>query len=326
MTGFEEPAGEVSSNRLRLSLLFPVVTKYCCERSPSPLLEMCERSLYRAGYVGSLLNLQSPDSFYFSNLRPNGGQLAALPPISYPRGALPWATTPTSCAPAQPAGATAFSSFSQPYLAGSGPLGLQPLGAKDGSEEQAKFYTPDAAAGPEERGRARPPFIPESSLAPAAAALKAAKYDYTGLGRVAPGSSTLLEGTPCSAGFKDDAKGPLNLNMTMQAGVASCLRPSLPDGKGWPGSPSKAPGPGWEVGCWGECVQGGKPPGRAGNWERAGLTWVGAVLQACRGGRPRGGPERSGNPTQSSRLRNWRTNSFSTNSSTGRSARNCPTG
>ncbi|KAJ1065598.1 hypothetical protein K5549_019679 [Capra hircus] len=193
-------------------------------------MEMCERSLYRAGYVGSLLNLQSPDSFYFSNLRPNGGQLAALPPISYPRSALP--------APAQPAGATAFGSFPQPYLAGSGPLGLQPLGAKDGSEEQAKFYTPDAAAGPEERGRARPPFIPESSLAPAAAALKAAKYDYTGMGRVAPGSSTLLEGTPSSAGFKDDAKGPLNLNMTMQAGVASCL--GCVAGLPWGAAPGRA--------------------------------------------------------------------------------------
>ncbi|XP_010959022.1 homeobox protein Hox-D12 [Camelus bactrianus] len=202
---------------------------------------MCERTLYRAGYVGSLLNLQSPDSFYFSNLRTNGGQLAALPPISYPRGALPWATTPASCAPAQPASATAFGSFSQPYLAGSGPLGLQPLGAKDGSEEQAKFYTPDAAAGPEERGRARPPFISESSLAPSAAALKAAKYDYAGVGRAVPGSSALLEGTPCSAGFKDDAKGPLTLNMTVQAaGVASCLRPSLPDGLPWGATPGRA--------------------------------------------------------------------------------------
>ncbi|XP_059783250.1 homeobox protein Hox-D12 [Balaenoptera ricei] len=202
---------------------------------------MCERSLYRAGYVGSLLNLQSPDSFYFSNLRPNGGQLAALPSISYPRGALPWATTPASCAPAQPASATNFGSFSQPYLAGSGPLGLQPLGAKDGSEEQAKFYTPDAAAGPEERGRARPPFIPESSRAPAAAALKAAKYDYAVVGRVAPGSSALLEGTPCSSGFKDETKGPLNLNMTVQAaGVSSCLQPSLPDGLPWGAAPGRA--------------------------------------------------------------------------------------
>ncbi|CAD7690543.1 unnamed protein product [Nyctereutes procyonoides] len=201
---------------------------------------MCERSLYRAGYVGSLLNLQSPDSFYFSNLRPNGGQLAALPPISYPRGALPWATAPASCAPAQPAGATAFGSFSQPYLAGSGPLGLQPLGAKDGPEEQTKFYAPDVAPGPEERGRARPPFVPESGLAPAAAALKAAKYDYAGVGRAAAGSAALLEGTPCAAGFKDDAKGPLNLNMTVQAaGVASCLRPSLPDGLPWGAAPGR---------------------------------------------------------------------------------------
>lgn len=209
---------------------------------------MCERSLYRAGYVGSLLNLQSPDSFYFSNLRPNGGQLAALPPISYPRGALPWASTPASCTPAQPASASAFGSFSQPYLAGSGPLGLQPPGAKDsGPEEQVKFYPPEAATGPEERGRTRPPFVPEASLAPAAAALKATKFDYAGVGRAAPGSSTLLQGAPCAAGFKDDTKGRLNLNVTVQAaGGASCLRPSPPDGKPGPRSPGRF-GPGWEV-------------------------------------------------------------------------------
>ncbi|XP_004577092.2 homeobox protein Hox-D12 [Ochotona princeps] len=198
---------------------------------------MCERSLYRAGYVGSLLNLQSPDSFYFSNLRPNGSQLAALPPISYPRGALPWPATPASCAAAQSAGATAFSGFSQPYLAGSGPLGLQPPGAK---EEQVKFYSSETAAGPEERARPRPPFAPESSLAPAA--LKAAKYDYTGVGRAAPGSATLLQGAPCTTGFKEDTKSTLNLNMTVQAttGVTSCLRPSLPDGLPWGAAPGRA--------------------------------------------------------------------------------------
>ncbi|KAM6178626.1 homeobox protein Hox-D12 [Rhynchocyon petersi] len=203
---------------------------------------MCERSLYRAGYVGSLLNLQSPDSFYFSNLRPNGGQLAALPPISYPRGALPWAAAPASCAPAQPAGTTAFSGFSQQYLAGSGTLGLQPPGSKDGPEEQVKFYTPEAVTVAEERGRGRPPFVPESGLASGAAGLKAAKYDYVGVSRVAAASAALLEGAPCAgASFKDEAKGPLNLNMTVQAaGVASCLRPSLPDGLPWGAAPGRA--------------------------------------------------------------------------------------
>lgn len=287
---------------------------------------MCERTLYRAGYVGSLLNLQATDSYYFSNLRPNGGQLAALPPISYQRGALPWATTPASCAPAQPAGATAFGSFSQPYLAGSGPLGLQSLGAKDGPEEQAKFYTSYAASGSEERGRSRPPFSHERSLAPAAAALKAAKYDYAGLGRAARGSAALLEGTPCAAGFKDDVKGSLNLNVTVQAaGVTSCLRPSLPDGKQLPCSPGQF-GPGWEVGRRVKCVGEGAVGGWADNREWAVLTRDGAVLQACSGGRPRGEPARSGNPTLNSRLRSWRMNSSSTNSSTGRNARNCPTG
>ncbi|XP_008853529.1 homeobox protein Hox-D12 [Nannospalax galili] len=204
---------------------------------------MCERSLYRAGYVGSLLNLQSPDSFYFSNLRPNGSQLAALPPISYPRGALPWAATPASCAPAQSASATAFGGFSQPYLAGSGPLGLQSPGSKDGPEEQIKFYTPDAATGSEERCRIRPPFAPESGsgLAPSAAALKASKYDYGGVGRAVPSSATLLQGPPCTSSIKEDTKGPLNLNMTVQvAGVAPCLRSSLPDGLPWGAAPGRA--------------------------------------------------------------------------------------
>lgn len=120
-------------------------------------------------------------------------------PISYPHSAHCPGPPPTSCAPAQPAGATAFQQLSHsPTLAAPGPLGLQPLGIKDGSEEQAKFYTPDAAAGPE--------------AWPCAAALhpglvwplrpllsKAAKYDYTGMGRVAPNSSTLLEGHPAPA-------------------------------------------------------------------------------------------------------------------------------
>ncbi|EDL27169.1 homeobox protein Hox-D12 [Mus musculus] len=200
---------------------------------------MCERSLYRAGYVGSLLNLQSPDSFYFSNLRANGSQLAALPPISYPRSALPWATTPASCTPAQPATASAFGGFSQPYLTGSGPIGLQSPGAKDGPEDQVKFYTPDAPTASEERSRTRPPFAPESSLVHSA--LKGTKYDYAGVGRTAPGSATLLQGAPCASSFKEDTKGPLNLNMAVQvAGVASCLRSSLPDGLPWGAAPGRA--------------------------------------------------------------------------------------
>lgn len=200
---------------------------------------MCERSLYRAGYVGSLLNLQSPDSFYFSNLRPNGSQLAALPPISYPRGALPWAATPASCTPAQPATASAFGGFSQPYLTSSGPLGLQSPGTKDGPEEQVKFYTPDASTVSEERSRSRPPFAPESSLTHSA--LKGTKYDYASVGRAVPGSATLLQGGPCASSFKEDTKGPLNLNMTVQvAGVASCLRSSLPDGLPWGAAPGRA--------------------------------------------------------------------------------------
>lgn len=289
---------------------------------------MCERSLFRGGYVGSLLNLQSPDSFYFSNLRPNGSQLAALPPISYPRGALPWAATPASCTPAQPATASAFGGFSQPYLTGSGPLGLQSPGTKDGPEEQVKFYTPDASTGSEERSRTRPPFAPESSLAHSA--LKGTKYDYASVGRAVPGSATLLQGGPCASSFKEDTKGPLNLNMTVQvAGVASCLRSSLPDGKRCPRSPSQF-GRGREVGCQGQLY---REENRQ-QWQTSvgrevdlnGLTWVGALFQACRGGRPRGGPARRGNRIQSSRLRSWRTNSWSMNSSIGRSVRNCPTG
>ncbi|XP_015265898.1 PREDICTED: homeobox protein Hox-D12 [Gekko japonicus] len=61
---------------------------------------MCDRSLCRPGYVGSLLNLpssSSADSFYFPGLRATGShQLAAsLPALSYPRSSIAW-TPPAS--------------------------------------------------------------------------------------------------------------------------------------------------------------------------------------------------------------------------------------
>ncbi|XP_068924708.1 homeobox protein Hox-D12 [Petaurus breviceps papuanus] len=199
---------------------------------------MCDRSLYRSGYVGSLLNLQSPDSFYFSNLRTNGSQLAALPPISYPRGSLPWSAA-SSCA-GQPPGHAAFGGYTQPYLPGSVPLNLHPPGSKEGPEDQGKYYGSESGSRPEERSRPRPAFTNEPSVAPGGG-LKPAKYDYSGMARSVHGSAALLEGNPCAAGFKDDAKGSLNLNVTVQtASVASCLRPSLPDGLPWGATQGRA--------------------------------------------------------------------------------------
>ncbi|XP_038607828.1 homeobox protein Hox-D12 [Tachyglossus aculeatus] len=194
---------------------------------------MCDRSLCRSGYVGSLLNLPSPDSFYFPNLRANGSQLAALPPISYPRGSLAWSAAPGPCA-AQPPGPAAFGGYSQPYLAGSVPLNLPGPGAKDGPAEPRKYYGPEPGLRAEERGRPRPGFAQDpTGLAPGPGP-KPARYEISGGGRGQPGAATLGEGASCSAAFRDLAKSPLNLNVTAQgAGGPSCLRPSLPDGLPW---------------------------------------------------------------------------------------------
>ncbi|XP_006272294.1 homeobox protein Hox-D12 [Alligator mississippiensis] len=186
---------------------------------------MCERGLCRSGYVGSLLNLPAPDSFYFPSLRANGGQLAALPSLPYPRSSLPW-TCPSSCA-AQPQPQPQ----PQPHALGGPSQSYLPGGGKEGPGHCGRFYGPDAGAKAEERGRQRPPFAHAPGL-PAAASPKGGK----GLQRGAHG---LFEGDPCAAGAEEDAKGPLNLNVTVPpAAGPPCLRPAAQDGSAW------CPGPG----------------------------------------------------------------------------------
>ncbi|KAM8806509.1 homeobox protein Hox-D12 [Eudromia elegans] len=191
---------------------------------------MCDRSLYRSGYVGSLLNLQSPDSFYFPNLRANGSQLAALPPISYPRSSLPW-TCASSCA-AQPAG-HAFGGSSQPFLPGSVPISISSNGNKECLEDNNKYYAHDASSKPEERCRQRQSFANEPAAAHAAN-LKPVKYDHSSLQRGLHGSAALFEVNSCASSLKEDIKNSVNLNLTVQpAAVQSCLRPSVQDGLPW---------------------------------------------------------------------------------------------
>lgn len=188
---------------------------------------MCDRSLYRSGYVGSLLNLQSPDSFYFPNLRANGSQLAALPTISYPRSSIPW-TCSSSCA-AQPQ-SHAFGGAAQPYLPGSVPINISSNGNKECLEDNNKYYAHDASSKQEERCRQRQSFANEPTVTHTAN-LKPVKYDHSSLQRSLHGSAALFEVNSCNSSLKEDIKNPVNLNLTVQpAAVQSCLRPSVQDG------------------------------------------------------------------------------------------------
>ncbi|XP_074857903.1 homeobox protein Hox-D12 [Carettochelys insculpta] len=184
---------------------------------------MCERGPCRSGYLGSLLNLQAPDPFYFPNLRPNGSQLAALPALSYPRSSLPW-TCAGSRSP--PAPSPAFGSSAQaPYLAGSG---LASPGGKESSEESPKSYGPAAGSRQEERCGQRPCFAQDPSLAPPAH-LAPGKYEPASLQRALPASSALFDGNSSAASLREDLKNPGTLNLAAQP----CLSPPGQDGLPW---------------------------------------------------------------------------------------------
>lgn len=200
---------------------------------------MCDRSLCRSGYVGSLLNLPSAtaDSFYFPSLRAaNGGhQLAASLP--YPRSSLAW-----SCAssyPAQPAG-HAFSTSPQPppYLAAAtGPLPLNLNSSSSSSSSKAsssdgphKYYVPEGASKQDERGR----------QSREATALASRPGETPSPAKVLKGEPRSWQGAPaalgntdsCASGLKGDRKHAVNLNLTLPPAAAAqpSLRPSLQDG------------------------------------------------------------------------------------------------
>lgn len=77
---------------------------------------MGEHNLLNPGFVGPLVNIHTGDTFYFPNFRASGGQLAGLPPLSYPRRdnvcSLPWN-------PSEPC-----NGYSQPYF--SSPVSINP--------------------------------------------------------------------------------------------------------------------------------------------------------------------------------------------------------
>uniref|UniRef100_A0ACB8G0A7 Uncharacterized protein n=2 Tax=Sphaerodactylus townsendi TaxID=933632 RepID=A0ACB8G0A7_9SAUR len=190
---------------------------------------MCDRSLCRPSYVGSLLNLPSTtDSFYFPNLRANGShQLAAsLPALAYPRNSLAWSP---------PAGhAFATPSPPPPYLAAAGnlPFALNP--GKEASEGHHKpGGDPHCASKQEERSnrhsREGAASQPGGMLL---AAAKGLKYEARGL----PGPPAALLDADCGAsGLKEDLKQAVNLNVTLQPPAAAQLnhRASLQDGLPW---------------------------------------------------------------------------------------------
>ncbi|MBN3282934.1 HXDCA protein, partial [Polyodon spathula] len=186
---------------------------------------MCERNLLSSGYVGSLLNYSSPDSFYFPNLRGNGAQLTGLPPISYTRRevcSLPW-TPPSSCS--SPPQSRAFNGYSQPCLTNSAPLNTNPNNHNKGPlEETSKYYFQNANLKPEELCRRSPSFSSQHGLNSANAS--SAKYDFSNFERLPQGSTAHSELHTSNHAIREGIKQSVDSNQP-------CTRASLSDGSPW---------------------------------------------------------------------------------------------
>ncbi|KAG9349492.1 hypothetical protein JZ751_027937 [Albula glossodonta] len=133
---------------------------------------MCEHNLLSSGYVSSLLNFPSSDSFYFPNLRGNGGRLSGVPPISYSRRevcSLPWTSSSSCTSPQQ--GRT-FSGYSQPFHTNTIPQIKCPSNHKGLMEESSKYYFQDTNLKPEEPVRQTPFFESELGITSSVNSLK----------------------------------------------------------------------------------------------------------------------------------------------------------
>nr|AEE90211.1 Homeobox D12b [Anguilla anguilla] len=133
---------------------------------------MCEHNILNSGYVGSLLNFPSPDSFYFSNIRSNGGQVAGLPPISYSRRdvcSFPWTSSSSCTSPPQ---SRAFSGYSQPFITNSTHQCTSPNNHKGQREDSSKYYFQDTNLKPEESEMQTSPFAGDCGITYSVASLK----------------------------------------------------------------------------------------------------------------------------------------------------------
>ncbi|XP_036401010.1 homeobox protein Hox-D12a-like [Megalops cyprinoides] len=199
---------------------------------------MCERNLLSSGYVGSLLNFPSPDSFYFHNLRGNGTQLPGLPTISYGRRevcSLPW-TSPSSCA--SPPQSRAFSGCSQPFLTNSVPQSANPNNHNKGPlEESSKYYFQDANPRSEDPGRPAPSFTGELGIVSSASTTK---YEFSRLERQSQ-SAARVELNSNSQAVAEGTKQSVSSNVTMPPSSSNpCTRATQSDVVPWCPSPVKS--------------------------------------------------------------------------------------
>ncbi|XP_051786658.1 homeobox protein Hox-D12a isoform X1 [Erpetoichthys calabaricus] len=190
---------------------------------------MCERNILSPSYVGSLLNFQPSDSFYFPGIRGNGAHLSGIPQMPCTRRdvyPLPWSSA-SSCTSST---SRSVAAYSQGLLVSSVPLTNNNTD-KGQLDEPSKYYFQETGS-LKSSGRETSFSSHQDNASPTSAS--SAKYDFCNMDNCLHATSSHPEVQTANQSTAEAGKQSMSLNMTMQSRSSPpCSRASLSEGLPW---------------------------------------------------------------------------------------------